>query len=346
MKHPSPSRASSAPLGARAKTRKTAGTKNAGRQVMLGNTRVGDGSPVFFIAEIGINHNGDVRIAKRLIDQAVAEGCNAVKFQKRTVPTVYSAEELARPREVPEVLMRRAIERKVLPRESVERLKKSKFKETTNGDLKWALELSEKEYRDIDAYCKKKGVLWFVSPWDEASVDFFDSFDLPCYKIASASLTDSALLRHIRSKGKPVILSTGMSSMEQIERAVRILGEKNLVLMHCVATYPTEDADVNLTMIDTLLRRFPKTVIGYSGHERGIAISIAAAVKGAAVIERHITLDRTMWGSDQPASLEPRGMDLMIRYVRSIETALGDGVKRVLAAEEPIRQKLRRKTDF
>ena len=219
----------------------------------------------------------------------------------------------------------------------------SALTDTTNGDLKWSLELTQREYREIDAYCKEKGILWFASPWDEASVDFLDEFDLPCYKIASASLTDDNLLKHIRSKGKPIILSTGMSTMQQIERAVKILGERNLIIMHCVATYPTDDKDVNLEIIRTLRDRFRNAVIGYSGHERGIAISIAAAIMGASLIERHITIDRTMWGSDQPASLEPKGMDMMTRYIRSYEAARGDGVKRVLPGEEPIIAKLRRK---
>jgi N-acetylneuraminate synthase len=314
--------------------------------VRIGGVEVGEGQPVFIIAEIGINHNGDITIAKKLIDAAVEAGCNAVKFQKRTVSVVYTEAELAKPREVPAHIVSGAINRKVLSPEAVKRLVDSNLTNTTNGDLKWALELTADEYKEIDRYCREKGVMWFASPWDEASVDFLEQFNPPCYKIASASLTDTNLLKHIRSKGKPVILSTGLSTMEQIGKAVQILGEKDLVLLSCVSTYPSENKDINLEVIRTLQNKFPTLVIGYSGHERGVQISVAAAVMGAKVIERHITLDRTMWGSDQAASLEPKGMELVVRDVRAFEEAKGDGVKRVLDAELPIIEKLRRKKDF
>lgn len=314
--------------------------------VLIGKKYVGKGYPVFFVAEIGINHNGDVSIAKQLIDAAVEAGCNAVKFQKRTVPVVYTREELARPREVPFDVIDSAMKRKVLSNESIKRLADSDSKETTNGDLKWALEFTADEYKEIDTYCKKNGIMWFASPWDEESVDFLDKFDPPCYKIASPSLTDTGLLLHIRSKGKPIILSTGMSTMVQIEKAVEILGEKDLIILHCVSTYPAEHEEINLNAIYTLQKRFPNSVIGYSGHERGLQISFAAGAIGALLIERHITLDRTMWGSDQSASLEPKGLELLIRDIRAFERARGDGIKKVILKEAPIIAKLRRKQDF
>lgn len=314
--------------------------------IKIGKTHVGKGYPAFIIAEIGINHNGDVSIAKKLIDAALEAGCNAIKFQKRSVPVVYTEAELLKPREVPPQIISAAIMRKVLSKDAVRRLVDSNLTETTNGDLKWALEFTLSEYKEIDRYCKEKGILWFGSPWDEASVDFLSQFDLPCYKIASASLTDERLLRYIRKQGKPVILSTGMSTLKQIEKAVKILGEKDLILLHTVSTYPAEHKDINLEVIRTLQDKFPKLVVGYSGHERGVEISVAAVVMGAAVIERHITLDRAMWGSDQAASLEPKGISLMIRDIRTFEEARGNGVKAVLPAEEPIIAKLRRKRDF
>lgn len=314
--------------------------------VQIGKHYIGKGYPVFFVAEIGINHNGSIDIAKQLIDIAVQAGCNAVKFQKRTIPVVYSKEELVRLREVPFDIIGSAIKRKVLSPDAIKRLTDSNFQNTTNGDLKWALEFTADEYKEIDTYCKQKGIMWFVSPWDEQSVDFIDKFNPPCYKIASPSLTDTSLLRHVRSKGKPIILSTGMSTMEQIEKAVEILGEKDLVILHCVSTYPAEHEEINLSAIYTLQEKFPNSVIGYSGHERGLQISLAAGAIGALLIERHITLDRTMWGSDQAASLEPKGLELLIRDIRSFERARGDGIKKVIAKEISIIEKLRRKQDF
>lgn len=282
---------------------------------IIGGRTVGDWHPCYVIAEIGINHNGDVDIAKKLIDVAVSAGCNAVKFQKRTVDVVYSAEELARPRESP-------------------------FG-TTNGELKRALELGLDEYREIDRYCREKGIPWFASCWDEGSVDFIDQFDVPCYKIASASLTDDNLLKHTRSKGKPIILSTGMSSLEQIDHAVKILGKSDLVLLHSCSTYPAYYEELNLRVIPVLRQQFGVPV-GYSGHETGIPSSVAAAAIGACMVERHLTLDRAMWGSDHAASLEPNGMHRLVRDIRLVETALGDGVKRVLDRELPVMEKLRR----
>lgn len=283
--------------------------------VRIGDRLVGAGQPCFVVAEIGINHNGDVELAKKLIDAAVHAGCDAVKFQKRTVEVVYSAEELAKPRENP-------------------------FG-PTNGDLKRGLEFGQRQYEEIDRYCRAKGIMWFASCWDEASVDFIERFAPPCYKIASASLTDDGLLRHHRSFGRPLIVSTGMSTLEQIGHALEVLGTDDLVLMHTTSTYPSQLEELNLQTIRTLHQRFGVPV-GYSGHEVGLAPSVAAVALGACALERHITLDRAMWGSDQAASVEPGGFERLVKDVRAVERALGDGVKRVWDSEVPIMKKLRR----
>ena len=285
------------------------------REVRVGNILVGDNQPCFIIAEIGINHNGSLKDAKRLIDMAVSNGCNAVKFQIRTVDVVYSKEELERPR--PNV-----------------------FGET-NGDLKRGLEFGLEEYKEIDEYCKQKNIMWFASCWDKGSVDFIDQFNPPCYKIASASLTDDELLKYTKSKGKPILLSTGMSTMEEIEHAMEILGEENTIIYHCTATYPSNSNEINLNCINTLKERF-SCPVGYSGHERGIAPSILAVGLGACSVERHITLDRTNWGSDQAASLETPGLFHMVRDIRQVPMLLSDGKKVVYEREIPIRKKLRR----
>lgn len=308
----------------------------------IGNRILAKNEPCFIIAEIGINHNGSLDIAKELIDAAVEAGADAVKFQKRTISVVYSEEELARPREVPTEVIQAALDRGVLPAENVERLKASNLQDTTNGDLKWALEFSQKEYAEIDKYCKEKGIIWLASPWDEASVDFLEDFDIPVYKVASASLTDADLLKHIRATGKPVIISTGMSTMEEIDAAVGILGQDNLLVLHCVATYPAELTDLNLQVIPTLQKHF-SCPIGYSGHEKGVYMSLCAAVLGSVAVERHFTLDRSMWGSDQSASLEPKGLSLLVNEIRNYEMAKGDGNKIVIEKEQPVMQKLRRK---
>lgn len=310
-------------------------------EIRIGNRKIGDSEPCFVIAEIGINHNGDMAIAKKLIDAAVEAGADAVKFQKRTVTVVYTEEELKKPREVPAEVIAAALKRGVLPAESVKRLQANP-QDTTNGDLKWALEFSEKEYGEIDAYCKTKNILWFVSPWDEGSVDVIEKFNPPAYKIASASLTDAGLLKHVRATGRPVILSTGMSTLEEVDAAVKILGDDNLLIMHCVSTYPAELKDLNLLGIKTLSERY-ELPVGYSGHEKGVYASLCAAVLGAVSVERHLTLDRAMWGSDQAASLEPKGFEMMTREIRNYELAKGDGVKVVLESEKPILKKLRRK---
>ena len=284
--------------------------------VQIGNRLVGDNQPVFIVAEIGINHNGDINLAKKLIDAAFLAGCDAVKFQKRTIDIVYTPEELARPRENP-------------------------FG-PTNGDLKRGLEFGLEQYQEIDRYCQDKGMMWYVSCWDEPSVDFMEeNFETPCYKIASASLTDDHLLKYHLQTERPIIISTGMSTIEQIDHAVDVLGKNNLVILHCTSTYPSKVEELNLRVIDTLRGRYD-VPIGYSGHEVGLATSLAAAVLGACMIERHITLDRAMWGSDQAASIEPGGFSRLVKDVRAIEASLGDGVKQVYDSERPIIDKLRR----
>ena len=284
-------------------------------EVRIGPATVGDGHPCFIVAEIGINHNGDVEVAKQLISLAVGSGCNAVKFQKRTIEVVYSAEELARPRESP-------------------------FGDT-NGDLKRGLEFGEHQYQQIAEYCRAVGIAWLASCWDEQSVDFIDRFNVPCYKIASASLTDDGLLRYTRAKGKPVMLSTGMSTEEQVDHAVEVLGTQGLVLLHTCSAYPSLYRELNLRLIPELRSRYGVPV-GYSGHETGLASSVAAVAMGACVIERHITLDRAMWGSDQAASLGPSGLTRLVRDIRMVEESFGDGVKRVTPGEVPVMGKLRR----
>ncbi len=283
--------------------------------VQIGNTLVGEGRPCYVVAEIGINHNGDVEIAKRLINLAAAAGCNAVKFQKRTVEIVYSPEELARLRDSP-------------------------FG-TTNGDLKRGLELDRAEYDEIDRYCRQVGIAWFASCWDEPSVAFIDSYGPPCFKIASASLTDDALLGLTRAKGRPVILSTGMSTVEQVDHAVEILGRDDLILLHTCSEYPSRYENLNLKVIPALRARYVVPV-GYSGHETGLASTLAAVALGACMVERHVTIDRAMWGSDQAASVGPSGFTRLVRDIRLVEASLGDGVKRVVPAEVEVMKKLRR----
>jgi N-acetylneuraminate synthase len=283
--------------------------------VKIGDRLVGENHPCLIVAEIGINHNGDIDLAKRLISVAVAAGCDAVKFQKRTIAVVYTADELAKPRENP-------------------------FG-PTNGDLKYGLEFEQEEYEEIDAFCKSVKMRWFASPWDEGSVDFLEQFDLPVYKIASASLTDDNLLRHVRRTGKPIILSTGMSTYAEIDHAVEILGKEDLILLHATSTYPANYEELNLRAIPIMAERYGVPV-GYSGHETGIPTSVCAVALGACCVERHITLDRAGWGSDQAASLEPNGITRLVRDIRLWEQAKGDGVKRVYEREVPIIKKLRR----
>ena len=273
---------------------------------------------VFMIAEIGINHNGSLSIAKKLIDAAASAGCDAVKFQKRTIETVYSREELDKPRDSPWGI--------------------------TNRQQKEGLEFGRKEYDEIDRYCKYKGIEWLASAWDIESQHFLRHYDLKYNKVASAMLTHRKLLEAIAEEQRYTFISTGMSTMQQIRNAIRIFEDANCPyeLMHCNSSYPMKPEDANLLMIRTLRHEFGK-MIGYSGHEVGIIITCAAAAMGATSIERHITLDRAMYGSDQAASLEESGLKRLVRDVRMLEKVLGDGKKRVWKSELPAQKKLRHK---
>lgn len=287
------------------------------RKVQVADRWLGDDMPVFVIAEIGINHNGSLDLAKKLIAGAIFAGCDAVKFQKRT----------------PELCV---------PRDQWYLERDTPWGRMTYIDYKHKVEFGFKEFTEIDMYCRERGILWFASCWDEPSVEFMEQFDTPLYKVASASLTDHNLLRAMRATGKPVMLSTGMSEMWEIMEAVDILGMENLLLAHATSAYPCPVADLNLRMISTLKRTFPRVPVGYSGHETGLAPTYAAVSLGATFVERHVTLDRAMWGSDQAASVELIGMHQMVRNIRDIEASLGDGVKRVYASEMKSREKLRR----
>lgn len=286
------------------------------REINFGERLVGEGHPVLIVAEIGINHNGDVNTAKRLIDAALHAGVDAVKFQKRT----------------PELCV---------PPEQRNQMRETPWGYITYLEYRNHIELDESAYGEIDIHCKRRGMPWFASVWDESSVDFLNRFDIPCYKTPSASLTDHALLHHLGKTGKPLILSTGMSTMDQIRAAVKEIGEKNLLITHATSTYPCEPSELNLRMIRTLLANFT-CPIGYSGHEVGLIPSVVAVALGACLVERHITLDRAMWGGDQAASVEPGGFERLVKYIRVIEQSLGDGIKRVYESELPSLNKLRR----
>jgi N-acetylneuraminate synthase len=286
------------------------------KAIQISDKWVGEGYPTFIIAEIGINHNGDVNIAKRLIDVAVMAGCDAVKFQKRTPETAVPPEYQNVMRETPWGLI-------------------------TYMEYRHRVEFGFAEYAEIDRYCREKGILWFASCWDEDSVDFIEPFSPPCYKVASACLTDLPLLAKFRQTGRAVILSTGMSTMEEIRSAVQALGTDKLLIAHSTSTYPCPPEELNLRMITSLKEAFDCPV-GYSGHEVGLQTTFAAVTLGAAFIERHITLDRALWGSDQAASVEPWGLMRLVRDIRVIERAMGDGQKRVYESEMRARQKLRR----
>ena len=285
------------------------------KSIKVGSKFVGEGSSCFVIAEIGINHNGDLEIAKKLIDAAVLAGCDAVKFQKRT----------------PELCV---------PKHQRDMVRETPWGAMTYMKYRERVEFGRQEYLEIDRYCKEKKILWFASCWDIPSVDFMEEFSPPCYKIASASLTDDNLLAHHVKTNRPLILSTGMSSMEQIRHAVSSLDNRNLLIAHSTSSYPCKPQELNLRMIEKLKGEF-KVPIGYSGHEVGLQTTCAALALGACFIERHITLDRAMWGSDQAASVEPSGLIRLIRDIRIIEQALGDGVKVVYESEKPLIARLR-----
>jgi sialic acid synthase SpsE len=285
-------------------------------KVSVGKKTIGAGEPVYIIAEIGINHNGDIEIAKQLMDVAIETGCDAVKFQKRTPEICVPEEQKSIPRETP-------------------------WGSMTYFEYKKRIEFEQKEFEQIDAYAKKIGIDWFASPWDVPSVDFLEGFNVPCQKIASACLTDSELLTAINKTKTTTILSTGMSSMQEIDKAVSLLNDVPLAIAQATSTYPAEASELNLRAIQTFAEKY-KVPVGYSGHERGLQVTIAAVALGATFIERHITLDRSMWGTDHSASLEPEGLKKLVRDIRIIELALGDGKKKVYDSEIPIRAKLRR----
>ena len=271
---------------------------------------------IVIVAEIGINHNGDMSICKELIDVATDSGCDAVKFQKRDLDKVYTQEFLDSPRESPWG--------------------------TTQREQKSGLEFSKEQYDEIDQYCKEKNIEWFASAWDLNSQNFLQQFDCKYNKIASAMIVYEDLLKMVAEEGKHTFISTGMTAYSDIQKAVDIFRAANcsFELMHTVSTYPMKTEDANLNMIRTLREKF-KCDVGYSGHESGLAISYAAASLGISSLERHITLDRSMYGSDQSASVEPAGFRQLVGAVRKIELAMGDGVKRVYEAEKPIAENLR-----
>ena len=284
--------------------------------VNIGNKAVGGNNPVYVIGEIGLNHNGDIENAKKLIDVARIAGCDAVKFQKRT----------------PELCV---------PVEQRDVIRETPWGKMTYLDYRYKVEFGYDEYSEIDEYCRKQGVQWFASCWDTEAVDFIEQFNPVCYKLASASITDKELLSKHRETGKPIILSTGMSTYDEIKNAVSSFDNDNLVVLHATSTYPCKPDEINLNMINTLKNEF-NVPVGYSGHEVGLQISLAAVAMGAKVVERHITLDRTMWGTDQAASVEPQGLMRLVRDIRIIEKAFGDGVKKVYDSELPIKNKLRK----
>jgi N-acetylneuraminate synthase len=283
----------------------------------IGDRIVGTGSPVYITGEIGINHNGDLTNAIALMDEAADAGCDAVKFQKRT----------------PEICT---------PRDQWEIERDTPWGRMRYIDYRHRVEFGIDDYAAIDERAKHRGIAWFASPWDIQSVDFLEAFDLPAYKVASACLTDDELLRRMRATGRTIILSTGMSTMRQIRHAVEVLGSDNIILCHATSTYPAPPAELNLKMIHTLQAEFPNAPIGYSGHETGLQTTLAAVAMGAVFVERHITLDRSMWGSDQAASIEPQGLARLVRDLRVITEAMGDGLKRIYDGEQAAMKKLRR----
>ncbi|MBS1553101.1 MAG: N-acetylneuraminate synthase family protein [Bacteroidetes bacterium] len=286
-------------------------------KVKAGDTFIGDGESTFIIAEIGINHNGSLKLAKKLIKAAVNAGCNAVKFQKRT----------------PELCV---------PKDQWNIERDTPWGRMTYIEYRHKIELSLEDFSEIDRYCRLNKITWFASCWDEESVDFIEHFDPPIYKIASASLTDYGLLNKKRSTGKTLMLSTGMSTFEEIKDSVKSIGSENLLLAHSTSSYPCKLEELNLNMIITLKKTFPEIPVGYSGHETGLAPTLAAVALGATFVERHITLDRAMWGTDQAASVEPGGFKRLVENIRDIERSLGDGVKKVYESEMGQRKKLRR----
>ncbi len=286
-------------------------------QIKAGRS-IGENEPVYIIAEIGINHNGSIDLAKKMIDEAAAAGCDAVKFQKRT----------------PELCT---------PKDQWEIMRDTPWGRMSYINYRKLIEFGQEEYIMIDNHCKEKKIDWFVSCWDEEAVDFIEQFNPAIYKFASASLTDHSLIEKVKSLNKPYILSTGMSTMAEINETINLFGTENTLIAHSTSAYPCHPSELNLNMIHTLKNLFPGTPIGYSGHETGLATTIAAVVMGACFVERHFTTDRSMWGSDQAASVEPQGMQKLVRDIRDIELGLGDGIKKVYDSELGSLKKLRRK---
>lgn len=284
--------------------------------VKIGDKLIGHQYSIFVVGEIGLNHVGDMDICKKIIDIAVRSGCDAVKFQKR------------------------------MPEKCVPEDQKNLMRETPWGvmsylDYRKKIEFGEQEYTEIDDYCKKKGIIWYASAWDIESVEFLEGFNIPCYKISSPSLTDKGLLSKIKSTDKPIFLSTGMSTLEQITEAVKYLGEQDLIILHCNSSYPASENELNLNIIRTFKEIF-NCPIGYSGHEIGVYPSVVAMANGACVLERHITVDRSLYGGDQAASLEERGISTLCREAKRIKGYLGDGIKKVYDSEERVMKKLRK----
>lgn len=286
------------------------------REVTIGNRKVGDGHSAYIIAEIGINHNGSLEFAKQMILAAHTAGVDAVKFQKRT----------------PELCV---------PEHQRNQMRETPWGYITYLDYRYKVEFGQEDYQEIERYCKELGIAWLASSWDIPSVEFMEQFNPPAHKIPSALLTDHALLRAYRATGRPLILSTGMSTLDEIKESVALLGEENLILCHTTSSYPCPPDELNLRMVQTLRGMF-NCPVGYSGHEVGLVPSAVAVALGACLVERHITLDRAMWGSDQSASVEPQGIERLVKYIRVTEQALGDGVKQVYDSEKSSLSKLRR----
>ena len=286
------------------------------KEIIIGKRKIGEGNPAYVIAEIGINHNGDIGIAKEMILSAKETGADAVKLQKRT----------------PELCV---------PNEQRDIMRETPWGYISYMEYREKVEFGENEYKEIDRYCKDLGIDWFVSVWDESSVDFMEKFQLVCYKLPSASLTDHSLLKKVRATGRPMIISTGMSTPEQIDTAVKVIGTEDLIIMHSTSSYPCDPDELNLRVISTLKQKYD-CPIGYSGHEVGLIPSVISVGLGASVVERHFTLDRAMWGGDQAASVEPVGFRRLVKYIRVTEMSLGDGVKRVYESEKSSLKKLRR----
>jgi len=282
----------------------------------INDRKLGDRFPAYIVAEIGINHNGDLDLAKKMIAAAAQAGVDAVKFQKRTPEICVPSEQRGQMRETP-------------------------WGYISYLEYREKVEFSQEQYQEIDTFCHETGITWFASVWDEPSVDFLEPFQPSCYKIPSASLTDTGLLKHLRKTNRPLILSTGMSTMEEITAAVELLGTNNLCITHATSTYPCEPDELNLKMIQTLKEKFPCPV-GYSGHEVGLIPSVVAVALGANLVERHITLDRALWGTDQAASVEPGGFERLVKYIRVTEQSMGDGIKKVYGSELSSLNKLRR----